>query len=207
MSGLIYKEFCAMKGQLRAWLFAVLILGAYGIALKSASFIYMITSLIGIMSTLTIFTYDKMYRCDEYIAAMPVSREKIVLSKYLFLLLLDIAVTAAAVVISFLFSLLMGFSESKGDMLMAMASVFGVTILLQELLLPLIYRLGAEKGRIVFMILAVSPFLLITILKQQNITLDVELMMTAAKLMPIILVAGAFLSYYISVSVYRRKDL
>lgn len=207
MTGLIYKEFCTMKGQLRSWVFAAFILGVYAMFFKSVSFLYMMTSLVGIMSTLTIFTYDKMYRCDEFIAAMPVSRKKIVLSKYLFLLILDIGVTFVAAMIIMLLTLFLGQQESGSEMAIAMFGVLGVTIFLQSLLLPFIYRLGAEKARILLMLLAVSPFLIVSVLKERVMLPDLEWLASFAKIVPLILVVWAIISYYISVSIYRKKDL
>lgn len=80
MKGLLYKEFCMFKPQFKSWAFVLIFFIIYGIIFKNVYMITMMISVLGLVSCFSSFSYDKQYRCDEYLAAMPVSRKQLVWS-------------------------------------------------------------------------------------------------------------------------------
>ena len=78
MKGLLYKEFCMFKPQFKSWAFVLIFFIIYGIIFKNVYMITMMISVLGLVSCFSSFSYDKQYRCDEYLAAMPVSRKQLV---------------------------------------------------------------------------------------------------------------------------------
>lgn len=100
MKGLLYKGFCMFKPQFKSWAFVLIFFIIYGIIFKNVYMITMMISVLGLVSCFSSFSYDKQYRCDEYLAAMPVSRKQLVWSKYIFVLCLDLILAAAAFVLA-----------------------------------------------------------------------------------------------------------
>ena len=205
MKGLIYKEICMFKIQFKSWLFAFAILGVYAAVLKSPYFINTMTAVFGLMTCLTTFSYDKMYRCDEYICSMPVSRKKIVLSKYLFLLLIDLSITVFSLAAALIFNQF--FKEDVTELFLASAGVLAATMLLQMIAMPVLYKWGPDKGRILFTVLAISPFLLLMVFKdhmpgQVDEAVFFHLLQAAPFLMILILVVSVMLS----IGIYKKKE-
>lgn len=204
MKGLIYKEFCVFKGQFKSWIFAFIIFGIYAAVLKSVSMLFTMTAMFGFLSCLTTFTYDKTYHCEEYIAAMPVSRKMLVLSKYLFLFLVDIAITLFSLIVALVFS--MYFKSEPYEILLQSASVMGTTILLQLIAIPIVYKWGPDKARIIFILLGISPCLLLVLNKDRLPSISEETVLRIMQLSPLVLIALLVISIMISVSIYRKKE-
>ena len=99
MRGLLYKEYYMLRPQLKSWLAFLLFFTVYSFVFKSVGMLTMMLAVIGITSCYNSFHYDKQYRCDEYIAAMPVSRGQMVASKYMFSLSVDLLIAAVTAVI------------------------------------------------------------------------------------------------------------
>lgn len=205
MNGLIYKEVCMFKSQFKSWVLGLGILCIYGFILKSMVILLMMTALMGLISCLTSFTYDKTYRCDEYVAAMPLSRKKIVVSKYVFLLILDVALTlltgAVAVIAGSLFN------EGLETTLGAAVGVLGATIFLQAVVMPIIYAFGPEKARFVFVVIGITPYIVLMLLKDKIAVTDLGFLKDYLWILPILLVAVIAVSIWISVRIYGKKDL
>lgn len=205
MSGLIYKEICMFKSQFKSWILALAILCVYCFFLKSMSILLMTTVFMGVISCLTTFSLDKTYRCDEYVAAMPLSRRKIVVSKYVFLMLLDVTLTvltgiAVAVVSPF-------FNESLWDMAKLALLALGVTMFLQALVLPLIYKLGPEKARFAFVVMGITPYMVLMMFKNRFVEINLPRLLELVWVLPIVLVVVIGVSMWISVRIYGKKDL
>lgn len=205
MNGLIYKEICMFKSQFKSWIFAFAILIGYGFILNSMSILLVMTALMGVLSCLTTFTYDKTYRCDEYVAAMPLSRKKIVVSKYVFLLLLDLALTFSTGLVVAMLSPF--FNEDLWSVVPSALGVLGATVFLQAVLLPIIYTWGPEKARFALVITGVTPYILLMLLKGKAVDMEPQFWMNLLKAAPFILVTVIGISLYVSVKVYKKKDL
>lgn len=203
MKGLIYKELCMFKSQMKTWAFTVAILGVYSVLLKSVFVIYMLTALIGVMSCMTALTYDKQYRCDEFLVAMPVSRKKIVVSKYLSLAILDLILSFFTIIIIGLLGPFL--NESIWDAMLAVTGVFGATVFLQAVVMPIAYGLGPEKSRIVFLLIGVLPYIMM-IFFIDKISISEQTMTYMLWASPVFLVLSVVISLIISAAFYKKKD-
>ena len=93
--------------------------------------ITMMISVLGLVSCFSSFSYDKQYRCDEYLAAMPVSRKQLVWSKHIFVLCLDLILAAAAFVLAAGYAVWAG--EPLVELLAGVGSALVVTVLMQAI--------------------------------------------------------------------------
>lgn len=207
MKGLLYKEFCMFKPQLKSWGGAFAIILIYAFIFKNVTMLFMMVAVIGIMNSVTSFSYDKMYRCEELIAALPVSRKQMVQSKYLFLLGLDLILAAASSVLVFAVSLF-----ERADLIELAASgaaVLGVTVLMQAVVLPLVYKMGPDKARIFYMIIGMCPVVILFGLNELDMLppLTEEFVFSMLKAAPFVVIAVLIISFFISVGIYRKKDL
>lgn len=205
MSGLIYKEVCMFKSQFKNWIYGILILGVYGIVFKTLSMLFMLVALVGVMSCITTFTYDRQYRCDEYVAAMPVSRKKIVVSKYIFLLLVDLMMTVVTIIL--VVAVAPFLKENILSALGAVMGVLAVTILLQILVLPLLYAWGPEKARFAFLIIGILPYMLVMLNKDRLPDITPQTVLHILQASPFILAVAAGISLLVSIGLYKKKDL
>ena len=103
---------------------------------------------------MTTLTYDERCHWDRYMSMTPCPPERIVLSKYLFTLLL----VAGAQAITTLVPLLRGIVASGADVdlsekLVVYGSTLAMVLIINAIMLPTVYRFGVEKARLTMMLL------------------------------------------------------
>lgn len=144
MLGFIKKDLLVMKNNLKYFLLMILVFAFFS---RESNIIYFIPIFISIMIFITTFSYDDYNKWNTYAITLPLSREKIVLAKYLTSLLLMVG----TVLITFLFSFVIGTVNHSFDFDEVFPMIFGglfALVLLQSFMYPLIYKFGTEKGRI-----------------------------------------------------------
>lgn len=144
MLGFIKKDLLVMKNNLKYFLLMILVFAFFS---RESNIIYFIPIFISIMIFITTFSYDDYNKWDTYAITLPLSREKIVLAKYLTSLLLMVG----TVLITFLLSFVIGTVNHSFDFDEVFPMIFGglfALVLLQSFMYPLIYQFGTEKGRI-----------------------------------------------------------
>ena len=153
MKGLLLKDLY----QIRAYsknilLIAVVMLLVGGIALKEdSSFFLLYGGLLFGMLPMTMLSYDQTSGWNEYAGGLPVSREQVVGSKYLLGLFCcgsSVMLAAAAVLAT---GVLPGV-VSVGGMLSLLVQVAVASLMGTTLMLPLTYRFGVEKARMVYLV-------------------------------------------------------
>ena len=144
MLGFIKKDLLVMKNNLKYFLLMILVFAFFS---RESNIIYFIPIFISIMIFITTFSYDDYNKWNTYAITLPLSREKIVLAKYLTSLLLMVG----TVLITFLLSFAIGTVNHSFDFDEVFPMLFGglfALVLLQSFMYPLIYQFGTEKGRI-----------------------------------------------------------
>lgn len=205
MKGLLYKEYCMFKPQLRSWIFVLLFFIVYGIIFKNSYMLIMMIAMLGLMSCFNSFTYDKQYRCDEYLAAMPVSRKELVWSKYIFMLVLDLMLTIAALITVSIYAVWAG--EPVLDLLVGAGSTLMVTMLMQAILMPMVYIMGIDRARYVNIVIWMIPWALFMLFHDKLPRIEEEMIFSVMKIAPFFVVILMAVSVRISTSVFRKKDL
>jgi ABC-type transport system involved in multi-copper enzyme maturation permease subunit len=153
---------------------------------------------------------------DIYALTMPVSREDMVSSKYIMLILLTLFGTAFSSIITIGINVAL-----KADSLFTSVSnsFIGaiVVIMLYSIVLPFIIKLGVEKARIIFFVAMIIPFVVVSsisaFMKEETSEIPGWLVSGmdflshySGIVLPIIALAVLYLSYRISVVIYRKKD-
>lgn len=220
MTGLILKDFLVLKKTLRYYVF---LMAVYALFAFTGTFTYSIISgfavMLGAMGPMSAFAYDEQARWDKFAGASPVGRKGVVTARYLFaLILLGVGGIAAALV-----SLgVTWFGKAEVSVwwepLAVSAAICLVGLLLDSVILPVIFKFGSEKSRVISMIIFVTCFggmALLSWLSDQG-SLDLSGLDKAVTAMPPALLLAApvvlvlllfWLSYRLSVGIYLKKEL
>lgn len=214
MIGLLKKEYYLMEGQMKSWLIVAVFCFFYSYFMNADSFLFMLIILIGIMSTMTVFSLDKACGWDTYAISLPLTRKEIVEARYLFAFLIDIGVSLACCLLMLLRGLING-GVNIPESLHSLFQILLVTILMQLLLFPVIYKLGVEKARFVYMAVFICLSLGVLGLSQMDdngavlagIRINAEKIMQYGEIAAVILAAGGlFLSLWLSVHIYEKQE-
>jgi len=207
MKGLLLKDFYMAVKYCRIFLFVILIFSAVSFSDKGMSFFSTFPVLMAGMLPVTLLSYDEKEKWHIYSGTFPYSRAQIVSSKYVFGLLVTLAALAfSAAVLAVRLNLSGSF---KGiEFLSSVAGMFIAGLIGSALVLPFIFKLGAEKGRIMYFVVIIAIFGLGTALESIR-------METGFALGPITLLAVTTIgtvvvyaaSWLMSISFYQKRDL
>ena len=214
MTGLIYKDFLALKGHLSTYVVFFVIYGGLCVAgVFSPSVLAGMVVLISIITPMTTVTSDDISRWNRFAVASPACRRGVVAGKYLFTLLMVLLSTVVVAVLLGLLSLSGGSGEEPlPEMLLSTLACGGIALLMNGVTLPLLLKFGAEKARLVSMALFLLVFGSVALLglAMDNgfvlPTLPAWLAAALPGLLAIVSVGGFALSYCISQAVYAKKE-
>lgn len=205
MKGILYKDFLVLKKQ------GVIILGClllYGIIAlfggdDSSIFSFAVVFL-GTMLPVTALAYDEQAKWDKYALSMPVSRTEMVVSKYLLCLI----VFAVAGILNLSVELIQKKGIIDMDAVLVSLVVLSLGILYVSVMLPLLFRFGVEKGRLMILLVVFVPVGIFMLLDWAGVSMpksDTEIT-ALLKILPVVALAALILSVLVSVAIYQKKE-
>ena len=214
MTGLIYKDFLALKGHLSTYVVFFVIYGGLCVAgVFSPSVLGGMVVLISIITPMTTVTSDDISRWNRFAVASPACRRGVVAGKYLFTLLMVLLSAVLVAVLLVVLALAGGLGDgSLAEYLLATLACGGIALLLNGVTLPLLLKFGAEKARMVSMALFLVVFggtALAGLAVDSGFAFPAPPAWVVAAipgLLAILSVGGFVLSYFIAQAVYAKKE-
>lgn len=171
MKGLILKDLFVLRK------IAVLYLVIEGVLLAASLFnpamqmfaiLYFL--ILAMMLPITALAYDERAGWEKYALTMPVTRKKLVASKYLLgLILLGTSLVLMVIFIIFLYAWLSVYSVNYTETVLRLVFAVVVGCLFLSVLMPIMLKLGTEKGRIVMMLMIFIPVGAVLILSKTGV--------------------------------------
>lgn len=213
MKGLILKDLLNLKKAIKT----MLIVGiAYSIFFSTVqpTFLTGILTLLFSMQSLSSFSYDEYAKWDSYALTLPISRKDLVLSKYILFMTFPIIGSVLSIILSMIIGLFKQTLIVEEIFASAMGFLFSMEILFL-ILLPLIFKFGIERGRIMITVVSFSifgiGFLVIKLIQALNLPfLSLEQIYALTPIIPwiaLVMVALiAYLSYQVSLRIVEKKE-
>lgn len=206
MIGLILKDLLNLRkyGVTVAAIIAFYLI--FTMSTNETDFITGMIILLFTMMSITSFSYDNLAKWDVYALSLPISKKDMVVSKYLLAIFL--------MVVGTIISILVGIFVSKikpitgAELATSFYGFFCGLVLFISVLFPLIYKYGVEKARLLILIVFTVPALFLYLLGSFGIPMpDESQMKYLAMFSPIFLILALFISAYISIEIYKRKEM
>lgn len=196
MGGLILKDLYALKKICGYYL---IVIGTFVVLayLEYNSMKIAFPSLLAGVIPYTMYAYDERERFNVYCDVMPVSRKSYVSAKFI----LGLAAVIAASALTIAASLLSPIAECPYPTSLVLFQALTPGLLTMAIMLPLGFRFGAEKGRLV-MVLVFALFFAASYGINSTATLAINglgLMLVIAALLA--------LSWLLSQRIYEKKEL
>lgn len=205
--GLIIKDVLVSKRYMRTIFLLLAFYVLFSFAMGSSSFILFMTPLFFTLMTITTFAYDTTAKWNSYALTMPVTRGDLVFSKYVVSALYALSGCVLALVVSVVINLILG-QPLTGELGLVVLGALGASLLIISIVLPLIFKFGVEKARLVMFAVFVIPSILGVLLPKSGLPMpSEEFLKTLAILSPFLVVAVFVGSYLISNRVFAKKDL
>lgn len=205
MKGLLLKDWYALKSYCRTFLILVLVYAAVSPAYGGSSgFVILFPCVLSGMISMTLIAYEEREKWNVYAATLPVSKAQQVSCKYL----VSLIVSSTVLCIILLSHTAAALAKHSFD-LTAIGSLLTILVPLcllpTALLLPFIFWLGAEKGRMMYYGIFVFYGLAITFISPEK-----ALRVTGKITVPVILAVPVLLfgaSWLLSIRLYQKREL
>ncbi|MGM9975012.1 MAG: ABC-2 transporter permease [Clostridiaceae bacterium] len=207
MTGLVLKDILNLKKNFKTLiLITIFYIGIFRLS-GDAAFLSGMILFIFVMQFITSFSYDDIAKWDRYALSLPIKRTEMVKSKYLLALMFLIIGSAA----SFLMDIAFRYFDNTLDIkesLLTMYSLAAVACIFISILMPLIYKFGVERSRIMVIGCVAIPFGLVYIIQKLGIEPPSEsILMLLLKISPLIVILIMYISYLVSCNIYNKKEI
>lgn len=207
MKGLLLKDFYMIKKYFKSYFFIFAVFIAASLFSADNFFFAFYPCLLAGMIPVTLLGYDERSKWSTYCGALPYTKAQIVSGKYLIGLFVQLAVIAVSSVVQAVRMNIDGTFDLKS--FLSLLAFFPLLSCFSSIVLPFIFRLGVEKGRIAYYIMigavcggAFAAAGVFEYVGAVNFRGDV--------ILPILCIAAvAFyaLSWYLSVVFYKKREV
>jgi ABC-type transport system involved in multi-copper enzyme maturation permease subunit len=160
------------------------------------------------ITSVTSFAYDSQSGWETYVLSIPVSRKDVVLSKYVLALLLAVAGGLLAMLVGWLNGIIKNTSNFS-EVLVTAYVLFVVAVVFLSILLPLIYKFGVERSRVIILAVFAIPVAAGFVLGQTGTMPEIseQTMNQMLLLSPLAIAVCSIVSFMISFALYRKKEV
>lgn len=201
MMSLVYKDLMNLKQQGRIYLLIVAVWVVVAGMERNPSFLGGVLSVWSVLIAITAYAYDEKAGWDKYALTMPVGKKELILSKYV----LAVLILGCGMALFLGFNAVLGTEEKEFFELICIFLALGLLAI--DVILPLIFRFGVEKGRVILILVFLIPSAIGLI--GAGIPISVNNILSSEAFGILSAAAGALLlpvSAAISFAVYCRKE-
>lgn len=208
MKGLLLKDFYMIGKYCRGYMVIMLIFLFVSFAGEGNLFFLFYPCVLPGLITVTLLAYDEREKWNLYEGTLPVTRAQIVSGKYSISLILGGCVLALISIVQGIAGIARG-GAGGGGYLMPLFCMALFVLLVPAFILPFVFRLGAERGRIAYVVVIVGAAACIATLLGVRTT-ETGFMLklpTGAGAAGLLIGAAAFaLSWLLSVRIYEKRE-
>ena len=200
MKGLVWKDIYTLLKQAKFILLLMVLFACLpGYSMSAFAIFY------GAMLPITALAYDERSKWDELAAMMPYSVKEIVGSKYVLGLLLVGGISALSIAARIVIGIIKATPfDAEGIISILILACLSLVLLMVDL--PLMFRLGVEKGRIIYILLTcVGVVAGVSYIDQLMAVLDSMMVSTMLLIVLLVTAVGLGFSYCISARIYRVR--
>ncbi len=210
MKGLILNDFFTIRAYFMFLFTAELFIIIIGAVYDGIGFLLMYPCILAGMIAVSLISYEEKEKWDVYARTLPYKKSELVLGKYITSLIIC-ALTALAVSLSQGISAAVRNSFDLGSIITLCFGLLSFSLIPSAILMPMIYKLGIEKGRLAYYLVIGLFCGLFASFGNDPKTLMAIYEIASNPFFPIIAVAASLAvyvgSYFLSVALYVRKKL
>lgn len=150
MKGLLWKDMRALKSTFTILAGFMLVYAAIGVVSGKSSMLTAVLAIVIMMLPANSISYDEFYHWDKYVLTMPISRKMVVQSKFVLCFLL----VGFMLVVGTVFAVML--DTNVVEALFSTMLVAAMSLLISVLSLPCMLKWGAQRGRMVMVMLCAA---------------------------------------------------
>ena len=205
MIGLLRKDLYMTAAYCRSFLLILLVFLGVGAVNGENSFFVIYPMIIGMMLPVSLISYDERFKWHTACDALPVSRAQAVSAKYILTLLLVGLVFVLTMLVQGIRLYRLGTPERIWEL---PGLLLPIGLVGPALLMPVIFRLGVEKGRLFYYLLVGVVCAAAVIFSRGEGSVNPTARLELGGALPVIGSLAIFaLSWLLSVFLYKRREL
>lgn len=158
---------------------------------------------------INLLSYDESYRWESYAAAMPYTKSQLVSVKYILAFILNLSIFCLQMIATALKVFILK-SSLEGEFALNIGMFLSFGILLPSFLLPIIFKFGVQKSRLIYIIFYIAVYSLFLFVKEVDVASRLSRITLRIPVMVALICAAVFvlyaLSWALSVKFYRRRE-
>lgn len=214
MKSLVLKDFYNIAHNYKSMLFFVILWAAIFIPSSGIEGYVGVCAVLHSSMIITTFSFDDYSKWNRYAMIMPVSKKDIVLAKFVSL----IAFCAGGAVLSLVIGVIGSTIAQKmvfeagyiRYILMLLVGVVAVTECFGSMAIPMVFRFGAEKGRLIIMGTYLVPFGIgfgiYKLCQIIGITITDNVTRIVVYFLPVVILLWNYIMYRISLAILEKKE-
>lgn len=210
MKGLLLKDFCILKKQMKLMVVFVIFYAIWAVSAKMPTMMGTMVILLSIMMPISSMSYDEAGQWYRYAFSLPIPRRTLVLSKYV----LGFLVSLGGLVVSAIGNIIILALTNGENALESWLTIIGfleLGVIFLSIIIPILFKYGVEKGRLFIVVIAVIPSLLVALLGSTlktsgTLMPSAELLQAILYSSPLFTLATFLISFRISVGICRKKE-
>lgn len=207
MMSLVLKDLLNLQGYLKTIFVFVVFYSMLSFTMDDVSFVAGMLIVLFAMIPIASFTYDKQAKWDVFGQTLPVTRKQMVQSKYVVALLFIVIGLVLSFIITGTATFIKESSVEVVELIATNSLVASVGIILLAIMLPLIYKFGVEKSRIMLLAISSIPIIALLLLSKLGFTVPSNIdWQKVAYTIPVVALILFGISFFISNKIYARKD-
>ena len=201
MKGLLMKDFIMTWKYCKSYLLlvAAFLIGSVFVTVNSFLTIYPVV--LSSMLPFSICAYDEKIKWSMYCDALPVSRKKAVVSKYVFSVICVFSVTLA-IAASLYIKMYLNNAVDIQELFSTVFVLLAVALVSPGFMLPFIFKYSVEKARMVYYVTVGVVCAMAAILSGDINIPDVPIYIALA-----VAIVFFVISCFISIKLYEKRDL
>lgn len=209
MKGLLLKDFYMARKYCRPFVMIVIVFIAVSLVSPANVFMVVYPVIIASMIPMTLMSYEEQCGWTMYCGILPCTKAQIVSVKYLFGLIVVTFVTVLTGLAKIAYMVGNG-TVFFMDVINLMAMLWFVGLVGPSIVLPFVFKLGAEKGRTVYYIVVGLLCAIGTIIGIEGVNFEVSVRISGLWIPVLSVVAGIvifLLSWRMAVRFYKEREI
>lgn len=214
MKSLILKDLYNVSHNAKSTLAVIVLMGIFLTFTTdgNTSFYSIFCAIMCSLMVITSFSYDTLSNWTRYAMILPVTRQDVVRGKFAVLLLLSLVGAVLGLLVGLLSTaILPSATLDLGEQAFYMLPGFTVSIFMGSTSIPLIFKFGTEKARLMLMGTFVLPALLLLVLikliERAGGQMTDQMVINFFTAAPLLVLVWAYLMYRVSCGIFQKKEL
>lgn len=211
MKSLVLKDLFNISHNANSMIFILLVFAIIFIPTSGAQAFIFISAILCSNMIITTFSFDESSKWTRYAMILPISKQELVAAKFMVLIIFCTIGSIFGLIVGIIGNLIINNPIDIKALLFLTIVAWAISIILGGISIPLAFKFGTEKSRILKIISLIIPvgfcFILYHLLRMLEITLTDQVVSILLYSSPFIALICSNIMYQVSYKIFIKQEL